>query len=143
MLLKPLNNIDFLSLVYYWDIDIFHTLYWISSKLFSMHLPKWGCPHYVVYLLPLLFSSIADLGQLDATSHSEFLAVLGCAVKRNASDVLYDLTLLNVIKEGCVPLCVLCSLKTTWQKNSFQPLVCGINYIKWKYQCKFKVPNYR
>lgn len=63
-------------------IYIFHTLYWISQQLLFLYiyLKSMRSISDVVYLLPLLFSPIANLGQLYATSHYHWTAwLLLCA----------------------------------------------------------------
>jgi len=64
---KDFNRLNRQSYIY-----IFHTLYWISRKLVFLYiyLKSMLSISNIVYLLPLLFSPVANLGQLYAASHS-------------------------------------------------------------------------
>lgn len=68
---KDLNWLNRQSYIY-----IFHTLYWMSRKLVFLYiyLKSMLSISNIVYLLPLLFSPVANLGQLYAASHSHWTA---------------------------------------------------------------------
>lgn len=74
---KDFNSFNRQSFIY-----IFHTLYWITRQLMFLYiyLISMRSISDIVYLLPLLFSPIANLGQLYATSHSHLTVwLLLCA----------------------------------------------------------------
>lgn len=72
------------------SVYIFHTRYWVSQQLvlLCIYLKSMRSISDIVHLLPLLFSPIANLGQLYATRRSHWIAWLLLCAKRKCLEWL-------------------------------------------------------